>query len=31
MAAASSAASEEDVEGEEDDVTDIMGLDLPSR
>ena len=24
-------SSEEDVEGEEDDVTDLMGLDLPSR
>ena len=24
-------SSEEDAEGEEDDVTDLMGLDLPSR
>ena len=24
-------SSEEDVEGDEDDVTDLMGLDLPSR
>ena len=31
MAAASSAASEEDVEGEEDYVTDLKGLDLSSR
>ena len=37
LAAASSAggvrddSSEEDVEGEEDDITDLMGLDLPSR
>ena len=37
MAAASSVggvgddSSEEDVEGEDDDITDLMGLDLPSR